>query len=104
MGKLPKEAVRRLLRLSDAADPPPPLDSGPDPDISGFVLPVVRRGFGPVGLSPPLRRTFDYQSSSRRALLIYECARCGGPVPSKDAHDEDAEACEREKVRQVMES
>lgn len=99
--KLPQEAVDRLVRLAKKVDP----DPGPSPDLGSFVFPLVRREFRqrPPWVEP-LRRGIDYQSSGRPALLVHQCDVCGGGMTEPDAHEKDPDACEREKVRQVMES
>jgi len=100
--RLPKDAVDRLVRLAKEVDLP---DPEPRPGVAQFVFPLVRREFRqrPPWVEP-LRRGYDYQGSARPTLLVHQCDVCGGGMAEPDAHERDPDACEREKVRQVMES
>ena len=100
MTTLPEEAVRRLKELAAAAGRE--LGDAPPAGLPDFVLPLVRREFARYPASVPLRRNIDYQGSARKAFLF--CGVCGGIIESQDDHARDPDACEREKVRQVMES
>ena len=85
--------------------PPGLPDAGQKSDPGLKVFPVIRRVFPPQSIlsPPPLRRGIDYQSTARKSLLFIFCDECGGVVDTPDAHKEDLDACDLEKVRQVME-
>lgn len=75
----------------------------PEVKLEDVLFPVVRRKIRPSA-APPLRRGIDYHSPVQRTFPAFTCANCGGPLFSPSDHEKDSEACESEKVRQVMES
>lgn len=101
-------------RLQELVDKYGCVSHGDKPDqaredlLAKVALPPVRRRMSPPSflapLAPPLRHGIDYVGGPRAVMPAYVCEKCGGGIFEQDEHERDPGACEREKVRQVMES
>lgn len=99
MTKLPDDAVAKLKELAAALDRKP--GDPPSTDLLKAAFPVIKRKFTQELMASPLRIGIDYHSSARKVFVF--CEVCGGIVDSSYEHVDDPDACEREKVRQIME-
>jgi hypothetical protein len=95
-----KEALDKLAAYAKEFGPPKTMKES----ANTVAFPIIRRTWPRQGiLNPPLRRAIDYQSTARKSLLFFFCDECGGMVEKEGAHEGDPDACDLEKVRQVME-
>lgn len=111
----PDDLRRRLAELAELGkavvedEGPPEAASKGGGTSANSAFPVVRRESPRHPRHPwtePLRRNIDYQSTSRKSLLVppFQCGECGGGLWAEDEHKKDLGACEDEKIRQIMES